>query len=326
MKNRILSQAEVLDALSHRRERYGESYLAMYSSLLGGIVTDPALMLVPIDDHMVHRGDAVFEAMKCVGGAIYQLDAHLDRLVRSAAPIGLVAPRSRADIVTAILDTVRAGGRADCAIRLLISRGPGSFGVNPYDCQESCIYIIVTALGPAFMELHPAGASVGVSAVPLKPSFFAGVKSCNYLPNVLMAREAVDAGLDFVVAFDGDGHLAEGATENVGIVSEEGALLFPNPGYVLRGTTMVRVMELAEPLVTSGALSRIGYAAIDRACIKRAREVLIVGTTRNVTSVRQFDGHAICPTGPGPVANALSQLLDEDIRHGATMRTPVPFD
>ncbi len=323
MKTRVLSQAEVLAAWSLRRDRYGDRYLAMYSSLLGGIVTDPALMLVPIDDHMVHRGDAVFEALKCVDGAIYQLEPHLDRLARSAAPIGLVPPLTRAEITEAILDSVRAAGRADCAIRLLISRGPGSFGVNPYDCAEPTIYVIVTALGPSFMELHPMGASVGVSDVPLKPSFFAGVKSCNYLPNVLMAREAVDAGLDFVVAFDHEGHLAEGATENVGIVSAEGALLFPHPGYVLRGTTMVRVMELAETLLSTGELSGIGYAAIDRDCIARAREVLVVGTTRNVTSVREFDGRAVCAEGPGPVARALTTLLDDDMRHGATMRTPV---
>lgn len=323
MKNPILSQAEALAAWGRRRDCYGARYLAMYSSLLGGIVTDPGLMLVPIDDHMVHRGDAVFEAMKCVNGAIYQLEAHLDRLVRSAEPIGLVSPLSREELTTAILDSVQAAGGGDCAIRLLISRGPGSFGVNPYDCPEPTVYIIVTSLGPAFMELHPKGATVGVSGVPLKPSFFAGVKSCNYLPNVLMAREAVDGGLDFVVAFDDAGHLAEGATENVGIVSAEGALLFPHPGFVLRGTTMVRVMELAEALLARGELSGIGYASIDRAAIMQAREVIIVGTTRNVTSVREFDGRAVCPDGPGPVALALAELLDDDIRHGEAMRTPV---
>ena len=64
-----------------------QTYRAFYSSELGGIVTDPALMVVPIDDHMVHRGHAVFDTAILVEGQLYELDSHLDRFLRSAAQV-----------------------------------------------------------------------------------------------------------------------------------------------------------------------------------------------------------------------------------------------
>ena len=68
------------------RQPYQNTYFAMYSSVYGGVVTDPRLMLLPIDDHMVHRGDGVFEAFKAIDGNIYNLNAHLDRLI-SLSPL-----------------------------------------------------------------------------------------------------------------------------------------------------------------------------------------------------------------------------------------------
>jgi 4-amino-4-deoxychorismate lyase len=71
------------------------NYYAMYSSVLGGIVTEPALMVLPLDDHMVHRGHSVFDTAILANGMLYQLDQHLERLVRSAemARIPLPFPR-----------------------------------------------------------------------------------------------------------------------------------------------------------------------------------------------------------------------------------------
>ena len=85
MDLRVLSQEDIF--LSQARmalEPEVPDYFAMYSSLWGGVVKDPALMVIPLDDHMVHRGDGIFEAFKCVNGYIYNLDAHLSRLENSA--------------------------------------------------------------------------------------------------------------------------------------------------------------------------------------------------------------------------------------------------
>ncbi len=317
----ILNRDQYMERLQQARKDYQQNYLAMYSSLVDGIVTDPLLMTVPLDDHLVHRGDGVFETFKCVDGGIYNLNAHLERLQASAATISLSPPQSPAQMQQTIIETIRAAGVQDGAVRVFVSRGPGSFGVNPYDCPSAQFYVIVTVLPPSFMTTHPQGATVISSAIPPKPPFFATMKNCNYLPNVLMKKEAVDAGADFPAAFDAAGHLAEGATENIGMVSKTGALICPHLKNVLCGTTMARVMELAQELVRDGRLSAAGYGDITRGDIAEAREMLVFGTTTDVTCVRCFDEREF-PVDR-PVFDALSDLLQGDIRLGLSHRTVV---
>ena len=310
----------MLDAM---RRPYQRNYLAMYSSLYGGIVTDPALMLLPIDDHVVHRGDGVFETIKCVSGAIYNLPAHLTRLEHSASVLNHQLPLSRDQMTEIMIETVRAGGARECAIRLLVSRGPGGFGVNPYECEGSQIYMVVTSPMAPFMDKHPQGATVQTSHIPMKPSFFAGVKNCNYLPNVLMKKESIDAGVDFVVAFDSRGCMGEGATENVGLVTAERELLFPRLDAILCGTTMMRVAELARREVEKGTLTDVRFDDLPRERVLRAAEMLIVGTSPNVTAATRFDGRPVGAGVPGPVYKVLSKLLLDDLYGNPDLRTPV---
>ena len=78
---RLLSASEVLDQLRALRAKQPVKYTAFYSSQLGGVVTDPALMVLPFDDHMVHRGHGIFDTAGIVNGRIYDLEAHLDRFL-----------------------------------------------------------------------------------------------------------------------------------------------------------------------------------------------------------------------------------------------------
>ncbi len=305
------------------RRPFHEKYYAMYSSVYDGLVTEPVLMMVPVDDHVVHRGDGIFETFKCVAGALYNLDAHLSRLERSAKALGFTVPVPMDELRNIIAETVRIGGQQDCTVRMFVSRGPGSFGVNPYDSPQTQLYVVITRLAKPFMSRHPEGASVRTSAVPIKHPFFAGVKNCNYLNNVLMKKEAIDAGADFVVAFDERGRLGEGATENVGVVTGDGVLTFPCLDGILMGTTMVRVMELADTLVAEGILKKVCFGDLHRSDIERAREMVILGTTTDVTHVREFDGHPIGDGSFGPVFERLSQLLLADIHDNSAMRTLV---
>lgn len=323
MMVKILNRDQFGATLAALRKPYHENYLAMYSSVLEGIVTDPVLMLLPIDDHMVHRGDGIFETFKCVEGAIYNLNAHLDRLERSAANLAFTLPVDRVRLHEIIAETIRVGGARDCAIRLFVSRGPGSFGVNPYDAPAPQLYIVITRLGDSFMVRHPEGAVVRTSAVPLKHPFFAGVKHCNYLNNVLMKKEAVEAGVDFVVGFDASGRLGEGATENIGVVTQDGTLVFPRLDGILMGTTMMRVMELAQGLVKKGLLREVRFGDLIRSDVTHAREMLIVGTTIDVTRVREFDGKPVGDGSAGRVYQRLRAALLDDIHTNAQMRTPI---
>ena len=317
---KMIDFSNYLEVLSGLRKPWHEKYYAMYSSVLGGVVLDPVLMQVPLDDHLVHRGDGVFDTFKCVGRGAYNLDAHLRRLMRSAAAIGLSWPGGIGEIRALTLETLAKAGRDACSGRVMIARGPGSFGVSPYESPVPALYIVVYAVPEPFMKKHPEGASVRRSQVPVKPARFATVKNCNYLPNVLMKRESVDWGVDFVVGFDSDGFMAEGATENFGIVTRAGELLFPRVEAVLDGTTMLRVMQLAETLVGSGELAKIGFRDIAEADVRDAAEMLGVGTTINVVSVRSFEGEPVGEGTPGPVGRALDALLERDIESNGSLR------
>ena len=109
------------------------AYHAMYSSWWDGIVVDPSLMVIAVDDHLVHRGDGVFEAFKFQDGAIYDLWAHLDRLETSAKAIYMELPFAKEVIAERIIEVVKAAKQSESTLRLYISRGPGGFDANPYE-------------------------------------------------------------------------------------------------------------------------------------------------------------------------------------------------
>ena len=319
MSVRILSAADYARALEAGRRPHHADYYAMWSSLLGGVVTDGALMQVPLDDHVVHRGDGVFDTFKCVRGAAYNLDAHLVRLMHSAAGIGLEWKPGMDDIRRLTLETLRVAGREECSGRVMLSRGPGGFGVNPYESIGTQLYIVVYKMGKPFMTQHPEGARVMRSKVPPKPGFWAGIKNCNYLPNVMMKREAVDNGVDFVLGYDDEGHLTEGAVENAGIVTQKGVLVFPELKNILAGTTMLRVMAMASEM--RGVVKDVEVRGITEAEVEDAAELLIVGTTLNVVAGVVYGGKLIGNGCPGPVWRVLNEALEADMTRNPAMRT-----
>ena len=316
-----IDSSQYLDVLAATRQSWQDRYYAMYSSILNGVVVDPLLMQVPVDDHLVHRGDGVFDTFKCVRRGAYNLDPHLKRLVRSASEIGLVWPGGVEDIRSTVIQTLAVANKDDCSCRVILARGPGGLGVSPYESPYPSLYVVVYMAGTPFMQAHPEGARVNKSCVPVKSGNFATYKHCNYLPNVLMKREAVDAGVDFVVSYDVNGFLAEGATENVGVVTAARELLFPKLDYVLDGTTMLRVITLAEALVRDSTLQRVAYEDITEAMVCSAAEILIIGTTLNVASACAYEGLSVGVACPGPVGKRLDKMLADDIGGNEDMRT-----
>lgn len=322
----LFSSADMPAVILGARRPGAEGFFAMYSSVYGGIVTDPAWMLVPADDHVVHRGDGVFETLKCADGFLYALDLHLDRLFRSASGIGLVPTLTRKELADVVAQTLRAGGRRTALVRLLLSRGPGSYGVSPADCPAPQVYCTAYTCPPSFMRAHPEGARVVTSRIPLKPGFLANLKTCNYLPNALMKKEAVDAGAHFALAFDERGFLAEGATENFAIVDRSGVLLLPRPDRILDGVTLQRVEALAGAQVARGNFAGVRRQDLTRGDVEQADELLILGTTPDVTSVVEWDGRSVGGGRPGPVAARLGAWLEADIQANTSLRTRVFAD
>lgn len=325
MKMPIYTAQDLFSNLDRLRRPYQQNYLAMYSSVWEAIVVDPVLMTVPADDHMVHRADAVFDISKCVGGRAYCLRQHLDRLENSARQIGLQMPPEYDQVVEIIRTCVQAGGLRDVIIRLMVSRGPGGFTANPYECPRSELYVFVYKLKTPPPQAYEEGVTIFSAPVPVKPAFFANIKSCAYLHNALTKKAAIEAGADYGVNWDENGLLAEGATENVILVSPEGELLHPGFERVLRGVTLARVLALAENLAAEGLIKTVRMARIDRDLASRAPEVMLVGTSLDVLPVAVWDGRRVGQGRPGPVARRLLAAIRDDIAHNQDFLTPM-FD
>lgn len=317
---KVIDTRQFVEVLQAARSAEDCSYYLFYSSLLDGYTTDPALMVVPFDDHLVHRGDGVFETMKCVDGAVYNLDAHLQRMQRSAYQMGLTHPGGVQAAREKILELLAIAKQPQCSIRVILSRGPGSMGVSPTETIGSQLYILIYRAGQPFMEKHPEGAKLRKSTIPQKPSMFATAKTCNYLPNVLMRAEAETWQVDFMVGVDTQGHITEGATENVGIVSKSGRLVFPPLDSVLAGTTMLRVAEIARQLEAEGHITGVIFRPIREEELDTAREILVIGTTLNVVSVVEYNDRPVGDGKPGPIGRMLDALILEDTKTNSALR------
>jgi branched-chain amino acid aminotransferase len=163
------------------------------------------------------------------------------------------------------------------------------------------------------------------SRIPIEKSFFATIKSCNYLPNVLMKMEAIHKGCEYSVALDEDGFLAEGSTENVGVVSEDRFLRFPGFEKTLAGITAGRIFELSQALVDEGAIKGVQFSQIKAEEAKLASEIVLTGTSINIVPVVKFDGKTIGGGTPGPVYQKLHEMLRQDMSTNVDLLTEVPM-
>ena len=313
---RILSGEDVLSQLQALRERQPVKYWAFYSSQLGGIVTDPALMVIPFDDHMVHRGHGIFDTAGLVDGKIYDLEAHLDRFLLSAERSKLTLPGSRGEIRDIIVKTTAASGRRDGSIRYWLSSGPGSLELTPAAGANPGFFVMVFA-GLSYSERwYTEGLKVMTTTYPIKAPLYAMTKATNYLPNVLMQMEAKEAGFDNGVFLDEDGHVGESSNMNVAFVTRDGAFAHPKFDHILAGCTSVRLLELAHVLREQGLITGVEVRDIRVSEARASREMMLLGSSVKVAPIIKWDDQVIGDGRPGPVSRALIRLLDEDMRSG----------
>ena len=322
---RILNADDVLGRLRDLRTRQPVRFWAFYSSQLGGIVTDPALMVIPFDDHMVHRGHGVFDTAAIVDGKIYDLEAHLDRFVRSARASKLALPLTREEIRDVIVRTTAASGTRDGSIRYWLSSGPGSLGLAPAAGAEPGFFVMIFA-GLAYPAAwYTDGLRVMTTTYPIKPPLYAVTKSTNYLPNVLIQLEAQERGLDNGVFVDGAGNVGESSNMNVAFVTADGVLKHPRFDHILSGCTSLRLLELAAALKGRALLTDVRVCDIPVGEARAAREMMLIGSSVKVAPVVEWDGTPVGDGAPGPVARALRELLERDMRSARDRLLEVPY-
>jgi 4-amino-4-deoxychorismate lyase len=309
-----LTATDVVAALQALRAGQPVGYTAFYSSQLGGIVTDPALMVIPFDDHMVHRGHGIFDTAGLVNGRIYDLDAHLDRFVASAERSRLALYGSRDEMRRIIIETTAVSGRREGAIRYWLSSGPGSLELTPAAGAGPGFFVMVFG-GLSYPERwYTEGLRVMTTTYPIKPPLYAVTKATNYLPNVLMQMEAKAAGLDNGVFVDPNGNVGESSNMNLAFVTADNVLRHPKFEHVLAGCTSLRLLELARSLIGRGVIAGVEVCDIPVAEARAAKEMLLLGSSVRVAPVVAWDGRPVGAGRPGPVAGALLALLDEDMR------------
>jgi 4-amino-4-deoxychorismate lyase len=312
----ILNANDVLQRFSALRAKQPVKFWAFYSSQLGGIVTDPALMVLPFDDHMVHRGHGIFDTAGLVNGKLYDLDAHLDRFLRSAERSKLKLPGTRDEMRDTVIATTAASGHRDGSIRYWLSSGPGSLELTPAAGAEPGFFVMVFA-GLVYPDRwYTEGLRVMTTTYPIKPPLYAITKTTNYLPNVLMQMEAKEAGFDNGVFIDANGHVGESSNMNVAFVTKDGALVHPRFDHILSGCTSLRLLELAPALKDRGVITGVEVRDIGADEAHAAREMLLIGSSIKVAPIVQWDSKVVADGKPGPVSAALLQLLEEDMRTG----------
>jgi branched-chain amino acid aminotransferase len=292
-----------------------ENILAYYEHRIGLIGTDPRLMLLPLDDHMVHRGDGVFETVKYTEGRLYQLDPHLERLQRSAAGLFLSPPCSWEEIRELAIAVAAAGKEPVGQMRILLGRGPGGFGIDPAECPESSLYIVAYRFHAKPEAWFAKGLKGFRTSIPAKQSYMAKLKNTNYVPNMLMIREAHEKGADTPFCFDEMGCLAESAVANLCIVDASGTLSVPEFTSALPGTTLLRALELLK-----GTLP-ITLRRISEGEILSAKEVILFGTGPDCVAITSYEGKQIADGKVGPVAEEARKRILADIR---ATGTPIP--
>ena len=319
-----LTSDEVIAQLRALRTRQPVKYWAFYSSQLGGIVTDPALMVVPFDDHMVHRGHGIFDTAAIEAGKIYDLEAHLDRFIRSAHNSKLKLP-ARDEMRDIIVRTAAASGKREGSIRYWASAGPGSLGLAPAAGAEPGFFVMISA-GLGYPETwYAQGLRMMTTTYPIKPPLYAVTKSVNYLPNVLMQMEAQERGVDNGIFIDAAGNVGESSNMNVAFITADGMLKHPKFDHILSGCTSLRLLELASRLQTTGVLKGVQVCDIPVAEARAAREMLLIGSSVKVAPIVEWDGKPIGDGKPGPIARALRELLQNDMRSATDRLIDIPY-
>jgi len=268
----------------------------------------PEEATVSVFDHGLLYGDGVFEGLRIYSGKVFRLNDHIRRLYDSAKAIWLEIPLTPVQMEQAVLDTVEQSGFEDGYIRLIITRGSGTLGLDPMRTNNPQTIIIVDKISLYPKEFYQNGLEIiTASTIRNHPAALSPrIKSLNYLNNIMAKIECNKAGCMEALMLNHKGEVAECTADNIFIVRDGRLLTPPTDAGILEGVTRDAVMELAV-----GADIPVEEKTMTRHDIYVADECFMTGTAAEVIPVVKIDDREIGDGKPGPITLKLIKLFHE---------------
>ncbi|MDD2762005.1 MAG: branched-chain-amino-acid transaminase [Methylomonas sp.] len=260
---------------------------------------------IPVNDHGLLYGDGVFEGIRFYKRRAFGLQRHLQRLQMSARAIALAIPRSNEELTAVIERLIDAFADDDGYIRLMVTRGPGSLGLNPKGCSQPNVIVIADQLCMVDQASREQGARLIVSSVRRLPvdGLDPRIKSLNYLNHILAKIEANHAGVDEAVLLNAQGRVAEGTADNIFIVRNACLLTPPCSEGALEGITREMILALADAAGIKVRVQPLGVYDL-----YAADECFLTGTGAELIPVASIDCRSL-PSCPGPEFRELQQAF-----------------
>jgi len=275
---------------------------------ISGKLIDEDQANISVFDHGLLYGDGVFEGIRIYNNRIFLLKEHIERLFNSAKAIALEIPYSKEDLYSHVSKTCKINDLKDGYVRLVVTRGKGTLGLNPYLCDKPEVIIIAAKIQLYPKELYENGLKiVTVGTVRNHPEAInPRIKSLNYLNNVLAKIEAINAGCLECVMLNHKGEVCEASGDNIFIVKDSIIRTPPVNSGALVGLTRNKVISLA-----SNSGYKISEEIISRYDLYTADEVFLTGTAAEIISVVEIDKRKIGTGRPSSITLQLSKLYSD---------------
>ncbi len=251
---------------------------------------------VSVFDHGLLYGDGVFEGLRSYRGKVFRLREHIVRLYESAKAIWLEIPISPDALAGAVNEAVRVNKIDDGYIRLVVTRGAGTLGLDPNRCSNPQIIIIADKIELYPKDLYEKGLEiVTVSVQRNHPAALSPrIKSLNYLNNILAKIEGLQAGCIEALMLNHKGEVAECTGDNIFLVRGGALYTPPLEAGILGGITRDAVIAIAE-----GAGIEVREAPLTKHDVYIADECFLTGTAAEVVPVVKVDSRTIGTGKPG---------------------------
>jgi branched-chain amino acid aminotransferase len=266
-----------------------------------------------IMSHSFSRGSALFEVLSIhntsFGPAVFRLDEHVDRLLRTAKLVDFKLPLSQKELCKAVLDTVQRNAVSSGFIKILAYLPQVAFTIVPPDKPlevSVCVVDPVQDLGGlniSFEKGYTACFSKWRKLDPQTVPIEAKV-SANYLNGMMANVEAIKRGFDNAIMLDTQGFIAESGTDSVFFV-KEGKLMTPSLGTVLKSISRKSILQIAETFGIDSIEGRLRPQLV-----YDADEIFLSSTLMKVMPVRKMEEREL-PGTPGPVTKRLADIMKE---------------